>query len=151
MNNDPSMPGTYLLLMACDQRTDLQIGSLGRLVTKPGYYLYVGSAFGPGGIRARVRHHLGVARRPHWHIDYLRAAAGLVQAWYSAGERCEHEWARALIQSGLLQVPLKGFGSSDCRCFAHLFYSKQKPARVTIENLVHHNLSAVDLPQQARL
>ena len=147
MNNDLSLHGTYLLLMACDQQTDLRIGRLGKLVTEPGYYLYVGSAFGPGGIRARIRHHRAVATRPHWHIDYLRAAAGLIEAWYIAGDRCEHDWARALAQSGLVQAPLKGFGSSDCNCFTHLFYLQRKPARSSIENLLNCRLSAVDLAE----
>jgi len=38
----------------------------------PGYYIYIGSAFGPGGVRARMLRHLRADKPKHWHIDYLR-------------------------------------------------------------------------------
>jgi len=27
----------------------------------------------PGGLRARIRHHLESVAQPHWHIDYYKA------------------------------------------------------------------------------
>ena len=81
MNHHVSAHGTYLLLLECNNEAELSIGKLGRMNTETGYYLYVGSAFGPGGIRSRINHHMRRAERPHWHIDYLRTVAALVNAW----------------------------------------------------------------------
>jgi Uri superfamily endonuclease len=84
-------------------------------------YLYVGSALGPGGLRARLKHHLAISPRPHWHADYLRRYARLSNVWLSIGtDRRECSWTGIL--SGLPQIVAfgHGFGSSDCRCRSHL-------------------------------
>jgi Uri superfamily endonuclease len=122
-------PGTYALVLRCRRRARLRIGRLGVLQTLPGFYVYVGSALGPGGVAARVRHHQRPAARPHWHIDYLRARADLVEVWHVHGTRCrEHRWAS--IVSGLRDatVPLRGFGASDCNCVSHLFRFDERPS-----------------------
>ena len=46
----------------------------GKLTLAAGQYAYVGSAHGPGGLRARVGRHLRAEKPLHWHIDYLTAA-----------------------------------------------------------------------------
>ena len=132
--------GTYLLLLECEQTIELPVGRLGQLKTEPGYYLYVGSAFGPGGIQARLKHHMQVATRPHWHIDYLRTVAKLIDAWCAYDVRLEHDWAQALLQSGAALVPLKGFGSSDCGCITHLFYFKHRPVKGLLQDLLESKL-----------
>jgi len=124
----PAAPGTYALALRCGSRRSVRIGRLGVLQLRPGWYVYVGSAFGPGGLRARIGHHLRVARRPHWHVDYLRRRTRLVAVWYVCGARCEHEWAQRLGAVPGAAMPLAGFGSSDCHCPAHLFqFQKRRP------------------------
>jgi Uri superfamily endonuclease len=150
MNNHAAVHGTYLLLLECKQATDLVVGRLGNMKTEPGYYVYVGSAFGPGGIQARVNHHRQLARRPHWHVDYLRSAAQLIEAWCVHGVRCEHEWAQALLQLEAAAVPLAGFGSSDCDCRSHAFYLRHKPARRALEGVLKSQLNPVPVPGRAR-
>ncbi|UCH27398.1 MAG: GIY-YIG nuclease family protein [Trueperaceae bacterium] len=121
-------PGTYTLLLRCALSRELQIGRLGQLTFRSGFYLYVGSAFGPGGIEARVGHHLKPVRRPHWHIDYLRPIVALDEIWYSYDrQRREHQWADALVSLGTV-IPHLGFGASDCRCSSHLFFSPTRPS-----------------------
>ena len=94
---------------------------------QPGYYLYLGSALGPGGLRARIAHHQKPSFRPHWHIDYLRAHTRLERIWYSYGaQRREHLWAEAMQAAPGASAPLRGFGASDCACESHLFFL-QKP------------------------
>jgi Uri superfamily endonuclease len=120
--------GTYVLILFLRKAVRLQIGKLGCFDFKRGYYAYVGSAFGPGGLPARLKHHSSTSARPHWHIDYLRRAAILKDIWISAeADRCEHAWAEKLSALEAGQCPIKGFGSSDCRCFSHLIYFKGKP------------------------
>ena len=145
MNCDDSTHGTYLLLFVCSNKVEISIGRLGRMVTKPGYYLYVGSAYGPGGIKARVRHHQRIASRPHWHIDYLRAVTALVDTWCVYGLRREHEWAHSLMQSEAATAPLNGFGSSDCSCVTHLFHFRRKPVKEELEKLLNSKLVSVDV------
>jgi len=143
MKDNISVHGTYLLLLECNNEAELSIGKLGEMVTEPGFYLYVGSACGPGGIQARINHHMQIAVRPHWHIDYLRTVAGLVNAWCAYGSRCEHEWAYRLSQSEAAKEPLKGFGSTDCDCTTHLFSFKRKPIKAELEKMLNNKLASV--------
>jgi hypothetical protein len=72
-----SLPGTYALLLSASHQGVVQIGRLGPLAVQRGFYVYIGSAFGPGSVRARVAHHCRPAPRPHWHIDHLRTVTEL--------------------------------------------------------------------------
>jgi Uri superfamily endonuclease len=49
MNPMESKPGTYILVLRSQIGARAKIGRLGYLAVEPGYYLYTGSAFGPGG------------------------------------------------------------------------------------------------------
>jgi Domain of unknown function DUF123 len=68
----PASPGTYALVLRCSTTRTVRIGRIGTIRLMPGWYVYIGSAFGPGGLRARIGHHTARAARPHWHIDHLR-------------------------------------------------------------------------------
>ena len=118
-------PGTYLLIFACQQVTAVQVGRLGKIKLQPGYYCYVGSAFGPGGIGARVAHHEKFSQKPHWHLDYVRPQLQLISAWYQHDVHKEHHWANILAAT--MTAPLSGFGASDCTCDTHFFYSITLP------------------------
>jgi Uri superfamily endonuclease len=124
----PSDPGTYALVLHCRTARRIRVGSLGKLALTPGWYVYVGSAHGPGGLRARVLHHRGRTARPHWHIDYLRRATRLDAVWWECGTCGEHEWASRIFGGDGASIPLPRFGSSDCRCPAHLFRFAARPA-----------------------
>jgi Uri superfamily endonuclease len=50
-------PGTYALILSCSTNIRVQIGRLGTMLLQPGYYVYLGSALGSGGLRARIAHH----------------------------------------------------------------------------------------------
>ncbi len=122
-----SAPGTYVLVLHSRVAASIQIGRWGELRLRRGYYLYVGSAFGSGGLRARVGRHCRNVEPLHWHIDYLREHAELVNVWLTHDtHRREHRWAAVLGQDGGVQ-PVTGFGCTDCDCETHLFYMKQKP------------------------
>ncbi|MDX9788936.1 MAG: GIY-YIG nuclease family protein [Desulfobacterales bacterium] len=123
----PQAKGTYVLILYASQTVDLGIGKLGIFRFASGYYAYVGSAFGPGGLVARIRHHLKLSDRPHWHIDYLRAKTQIIEIWYHT-ENVEHIWAEFLGLLKKAQTPVKGFGCSDCRCSSHLFHYPDKPS-----------------------
>ena len=123
------LPGTYALILRAQEAHEVPVGRLGRLEVQPGWYVYVGSAFGPGGLRARVGRHLRGTGALHWHIDYLRRATIVEEVWYSLDPTPrEHEWAQAFMCLPAVAVPLAGFGSSGCQCPAHLFYLVNKEA-----------------------
>ena len=121
-------PGTYALILRADHRQTVQIGRLGQLAVEPGCYVYVGSALGPGGVRARVGHHVRITQRPYWHVDYLRRATMLRHVWYSYDRvRREHDWADFFAHLPGASIPLPGFGASDCACLAHLYFFLRQP------------------------
>lgn len=124
----PSAPGTYILILQSAGVHQVTVGALGTLQLKRGFYAYVGSARGPGGLRARLAYHCGEIRSPHWHIDYLRRHTTLREIWFSRGaSQREHRWAEALSADSKTGIPLAGFGASDCACRSHLFRFAGRP------------------------
>ena len=120
-----ALPGSYVLVLYAAQHTEITVGRLGCMVVTPGWYLYTGSALGPGGLRGRVRHHVRPVARPHWHIDYLRQVCTVTEVWCTIdARRWEHDWATILMQSA---TPIPGFGASDCHCAAHGFHQSHRP------------------------
>jgi len=92
------------------------------LKLKPGTYVYVGSAHGPGGVAARVGRHLRQNKRPHWHIDYVTAKLTPNNVIIMTGpEKQECRWVQALLRQPGTEVPLMGMGNGDCKagCPAH--------------------------------
>lgn len=66
--------GTYTLVVRLEQPARIGFGAAGDRDLQPGWYAYVGSAFGPGGFARIDRHRRlasGVCQTRHWHIDYL--------------------------------------------------------------------------------
>jgi Uri superfamily endonuclease len=91
--------------------------------------VYIGSAFGPGGVQARVAHHCQPPRRPHWHIDYVKSALQLEEIWWTHDPvRREHQWAATVQRMHGASIPLQGFGASDCACDAHLYFLARPPS-----------------------
>lgn len=132
--------GTYVLILMSRGASAVQIGRWGVLAVEPGYYLYVGSAFGPGGVRSRVLRHCQEAKKKHWHIDYLRDLVEPIGAWYShSPERIEHQWAEIFSSSSSLK-DIQNFGSSDCRCDSHLFHTTRKPTHAKIISLLGQDI-----------
>jgi Uri superfamily endonuclease len=128
------LAGTYILVCQASQAGFVSTGGLGRLSVRKGYFLYVGSALGPGGLRARLAHHMRPAPKPRWHIDYLRTVAPLRQIWFCYGpERREHDWASALRELHGASIPFPRFGSSDCGCASHLFFFEKCPTPRAID------------------
>jgi Uri superfamily endonuclease len=130
-----AVPGTYALLITLDRSRNIYIGRRGRFRFPAGFYLYVGSALGPGGLGGRLERHLRAEKRLHWHVDYLLHArwTRITQVWALEGAaRRECDWAWAALQLPGAGLVVPRFGSSDCRCAAHLigFAGLAKPPRL---------------------
>jgi Uri superfamily endonuclease len=83
-------------------------------------YLYVSSAWGPGGLAARVGRHIRGSAAPRWHIDDLRFHARPVAVWLAKDVKVECAWAQSLLRIPDARVIAPGFGASDCTCVSHL-------------------------------
>jgi len=134
---DEAEKGTYALLLRLDKPELIQVGKLGEFTFPAGWYVYVGSARGPGGLAARLARHRRCAadgKHLRWHVDYLLERARLVEVWSRggwpsapAGQRLECEWARVFVDAPGGAIPVPRFGASDCRCPAHLIYFATHP------------------------
>ena len=123
---NPPQGGAYALYLNIRKSMTLQVGSLKEGVFPSGRYVYVGSA--RKSIAGRIARHRRLAETKtgniHWHIDYLLTNPGidLIGEKIHAG-RMECDVAREIASMPDASVPVRGFGSSDCRCGcrAHLF------------------------------
>ena len=118
--------GIYCLVLRLTTLNKIRIGALGELDFEPGYYLYVGSALGSGGL-SRVKRHLCFSQekymKPKWHIDYLDSIAPIVATFCAeTDKRLECALAHAIGGKSVF-----GFGCSDCDCKSHLFYRENEP------------------------
>ena len=124
-----SETGNYILLLHLPTDEILTIGKLGTFDFLAGWYAYAGSAFGPGGLVGRLKHHLQPVDRPHWHIDYLRQMAQLKEIWLSPDtESRERDWADLMLAVPGATTLVKGFGASDSDRETHLFYFDVRPS-----------------------
>ena len=145
----PVKKGTYILILRLKRRCRIEVGRLGMTDFPTGRYAYVGSAFGPGGLNARIRHHLRITPRPRWHLDYLRHEADPVEVWVlSADCRREHAWSGVLHQLDPSVHPVKGFGCSDCLCPAHLFHFRKVPSFQRFQKLLDRRFADDPLPRR---
>lgn len=131
-----SPKGTYILLIEIAEDQTIRIGSLRTLCFLRGYYAYVGSAM--SGFKSRLSHHLRENKKPRWHIDYLLQKASIGSIMLCETEdRAECRIAQAL-RHRFDSVP--DFGSSDCRCSSHLFFTtdeeQMKSEIMTILNVL---------------
>ena len=125
-----SEPGAYALVIELDRPCRLAIATLAPATLPAGRYLYLGSARGPGGIRARVARHLRRNKTRHWHVDHL-TARGRITGVITAPGGSECALARRALKFAAVAAPLAGFGSSDCReCPAHLLRLPDAPDAV---------------------
>ena len=94
------------------------------LSLQKGFYIYVGSAFGAGGLSSRIHRHLRKDKKQHWHIDQITCAENCtvygVATFLNEKSEC--------IISGKLKkmkglTPVVGFGNSDCKnsCQSHFY------------------------------
>jgi Uri superfamily endonuclease len=146
----PEAKGTYVLIASMAQMKRLEIGRLGAYDIVPGFYAYVGSAFGSGGLRARLGHHLESTACPHWHIDYLLGVAEPVEVWYTtANQKLEHHWAEMLQEAAHFRVPIPRFGSSDYHRsrLSHLFHSKSRPSFRWFEQAIREQFDDIQTEQ----
>jgi sugar fermentation stimulation protein A len=117
--------GNYLIILEIAEPAAADIGALGTVFFKAGWYVYAGSA--RKNLSKRISRHLRkTGKQKHWHLDYLRPLAKTVRALpFYTYRNLECDLATEMKKLGGRGIP--GFGSSDCRCESHLYYFKNRP------------------------
>ena len=114
--------GIYIAVFRLTRPRQMWIGCLGCCSLKSGVYLYVGSA--QRNLAARLARHQRKDKPLRWHIDYLSVEAEMLGAMIVPGAKSrECEVAGQLAR--WFDLAIRRFGSSDCRCPGHLFYSNE--------------------------
>jgi len=135
----PGIKGSYCLIYQLNETISTRIGKLGKFDFQPGFYFYVGSAKGPGGLKARINRHFSVQQKKFWHIDYIKPYLTPVGYFYSNQIDKECEWAMLLKDLEKFEIPVRKFGSSDCKndCGAHLLMTSNTDPDLLIEIITH--------------
>ena len=109
----------YVLFIKLYKNIQIIVGSLGKMNFKKGIYLYVGSA--KKNFKSRINRHLLKNKRIFWHIDYLLSSKNAIikEIWITDKIK-ECNIAKLINKMGYNSI--KSFGSSDCKCFSHLFF-----------------------------
>jgi Uri superfamily endonuclease len=111
--------GIYVLVISVNNKVKIHVGALGTVSFEKGLYAYVGSA--QKGLEKRIARHLRKSKRRFWHIDYLLGADNVEVLKVFHKEAPKLGECRVARNMAIKGIPVKGFGSSDCRCKSHLF------------------------------
>jgi Uri superfamily endonuclease len=135
------LKGTYCLIIHLEDDNKIQVGKLGSINFKKGYYVYVGSAL--NSLESRLRRHLSINKKIFWHVDYLldNEDSKLVDIVFAVDNRkWECELAAEISNSG---NEILGFGCSDCKCSSHLFHfdDLEESVNAAVESLTNNSLN----------
>lgn len=111
--------GVYVLVISVNRDIRIDVGALGKVDFEKGLYAYVGSA--QNNLEKRIERHLRQAKRKFWHIDYLLYAdkVKLLKVFHKKAVKSEEcKIAEKISQES---IPIRKFGSADCKCTSHLF------------------------------
>jgi Uri superfamily endonuclease len=125
----PDGGGAYVVALTIAAPIAVHLGKAAPVVLRAGRYLYCGSAYGPGGLRARLGRHFRKAKAVRWHVDQLTTAGEVLGAWaLPQGHECAQ-----VSRLGFLAAPIDGFGASDCTtCRSHLLHWPRRVPRAAI-------------------
>lgn len=154
--NQANAKGTYIFFSQLPIAKEICINQKGRTHHfQCGWYAYVGSAFGPGGLKSRLNRHFYGSGRAHWNIDFFRQ--GVLPhntAWVSCYHHyLESRWAAVFqLMQGVL-FPVANFGNADRRgttalpgtAATHLFHLRRKPRMVAFQTLLDEHFPGAPL------
>lgn len=118
------MKGTYVLIIENSKDAEIEIGKIGCIEFKKGFYAYVGSAL--SGLERRIDRHLralGDNKELHWHIDYFLAGPVVEVKGVLFAETADRKECEIATNMSMDLASITNFGCSDCTCKSHLFYS----------------------------
>jgi Uri superfamily endonuclease len=122
INPDHTLYAVHLRLHS-DQ--SITIGKLGIFHFIKGHYIYIGSA--KRAITSRLDRHKRIEKPKRWHLDYLRPFCEITKIITYGDTSGECGLAENLRKTTEGSNPIKGFGSSDCKCSSHLILCGIEP------------------------
>jgi Uri superfamily endonuclease len=112
--------GSYCLIINKKINSKIEVGAIGQINFKKGYYIYIGSAM--NSLIPRIKRHLSDNKKIHWHVDYLlKDKSTYVEEviFNINNEKIECKLANSISKEG---IEIANFGCSDCNCNSHLIY-----------------------------
>ena len=136
------MIGSYILVFYINKNCKIQIGKLGVINFRKGYYLYIGSAFGRHtSLEKRISRHLRLNQTRkgplRWHVDYLLSnkKAPLINS-VILKSNSRNECIIAAKVRNMADGFIPNYGSTDCNlCPSHLYYFNRYPRLLKITGL----------------
>ena len=126
--NNTIKKGVYMLSVHINKDQTTTVGSLGKVLFKKGYYVYVGSAL--NNLDKRIARHKKKLKTIKWHIDYLTTIADNIKAYpIRTSKSLECPLAGEILK--ISENYIDNFGSSDCNCPSHLFFFSENPEMKT--------------------
>lgn len=122
--SEKEMKGTYVLIIENHAETEIEIGKMGSITLKKGFYAYVGSAL--SGLERRIGRHMrdiGNNKKLHWHIDYFLANPAVEIREVICAETAERKECEIAANLSMYLDSIARFGCTDCSCNSHLFFS----------------------------
>ncbi len=121
---DVKPTGSYLIILYNNKQKKIKTGSLGVLKFQKGYYVYVGS--GMNNVFKRIARHRQKGTKKQWHIDYIKEEMKIT----ADIPIVRNDNIECILPDMLIScegIPVKNFGSSDCKCESHLYYFSSNP------------------------
>ena len=134
------MKGCYVLIIELNEDRSIQIGKIGKIFFKKGFYAYIGSAL--NGLEQRINRHCRQEKKICWHIDYLLHYGKITKIFYKKNSKKEECSVVKKFEVDFFSI--SNFGCSDCKCSSHLFYGTLKDILNIVDkvNMKHYSLNA---------
>ncbi len=114
-----------MIVLENREKCNIRVGALGIIEFDRGFYAYIGSMFGPGGLESRIRRYF-LGGRKHWHVDYILDYMRIIEVFVLPEKHYESFLANTTIR-GLKFKFIKGFGCSDRKQdVSHLLYFREE-------------------------
>lgn len=116
--------GSYSIIFKLSNDEKLEIGALRTIFLNRGFYVYNGSAYGAGGLRSRIKHHVEKKKRLHWHIDYVTSSGKckILKVIACKKRNLERSASLEMLEEKESFVGIPRFGATDDKAAkTHLF------------------------------
>ncbi|MCX7879220.1 MAG: GIY-YIG nuclease family protein [Ignavibacteria bacterium] len=112
----------YQIFIRLNRDERVVISKFGEILLTKGIYVYTGRA--QRNLKQRILRHFRKNKVKFWHIDYLstlNSAKIILVKIFRDQELTECKLVERTMIQFKSQIPIKGFGASDCRtCSSHL-------------------------------
>ena len=130
LTRDGMTSGVYCLVMYLDKNRRIRAGRH-EYSFEEGFYCFVNSE--PKNLYDKIKNHVSVASRAEKallrsNIDYLLQHGYIIEVVkHRTKDRLECQFNQRVLSLPGCEIPVRGFGSSDCKCSSHLAYFEEKP------------------------